>query len=384
MAKKIYVGVSSKARKVKAMYVGVNSKARRITKAYVGVGGIARKIWPSEFSYYGSKTAKITNPTAATTVGSYALFGSCGTPYSTNDVEYFNSSLTNGSASTLYCSTDSSYKTRGVIATTVNNYAIFGSGDILGKQYGENRYLTGYNTSLTRKYVQVTGYNIGGLYAAATSIGNYAIFAGGFADGYSMDYLLAVNSSLTYQSLDYSHNRHGLSATTVGNYAIFAGGDYNDDEGSYYFNTAYAYDSSLTERQLSNMSKQRFLGAATTIGSYALFAGGKNDTAGSSKYFNDSVDAYDTSLTKSSAPVLNIARFELAATSVGDYAMFGGGSAYSTSYCSDMDLYDKSLTHTVTTGLSVARSGIVATTIGSYALFAGGSSSNYKLDIYSA
>lgn len=36
MAKKVYVGVSNKARNVKAIYVGVNGVARKVTKVYVG------------------------------------------------------------------------------------------------------------------------------------------------------------------------------------------------------------------------------------------------------------------------------------------------------------------------------------------------------------
>lgn len=42
MAKNIYVGVSGKARHVKALYVGVSGKARKVKKVYVGVGGKAR------------------------------------------------------------------------------------------------------------------------------------------------------------------------------------------------------------------------------------------------------------------------------------------------------------------------------------------------------
>ena len=47
MAKNIYVGVGSKARKVKALYVGVGGKARKVKKVYVGVGGKARLVYQS-------------------------------------------------------------------------------------------------------------------------------------------------------------------------------------------------------------------------------------------------------------------------------------------------------------------------------------------------
>ena len=56
--------------------------------------------------------------------------------------------------------------------------------------------------------------------------------------------------------------------------------------------------------------------AATTIGDYALFGGGSNSNV---------VDAYDTSLTRSTPTPLRYARSHLSATTVGDYALFGGG-----------------------------------------------------------
>jgi len=57
--------------------------------------------------------------------------------------------------------------------------------------------------------------------------------------------------------------------------------------------------------------------AATTIGNYALFGGG---------YSTSVVDAYDTSLTRTTPTPLSVARYNLAATTVGNYALFGGGS----------------------------------------------------------
>ena len=47
MAKNIYVGISSKARKMKAAYIGISGKARKIKKIYIGVGGKARLAYQS-------------------------------------------------------------------------------------------------------------------------------------------------------------------------------------------------------------------------------------------------------------------------------------------------------------------------------------------------
>ena len=53
MAKNLYVGVGSKARKVKALYVGVGGKARKVKKVYVGVGGKARLVYTSYVAVSG-------------------------------------------------------------------------------------------------------------------------------------------------------------------------------------------------------------------------------------------------------------------------------------------------------------------------------------------
>lgn len=45
MAKEIYVGIDSKARKARSLYVGVGGVARQVKKIYVGVDGKARLAW---------------------------------------------------------------------------------------------------------------------------------------------------------------------------------------------------------------------------------------------------------------------------------------------------------------------------------------------------
>jgi hypothetical protein len=106
--------------------------------------------------------------------------------------------------------------------------------------------------------------------------------------------------------------------------------------------------------------------AATAIGNYALFGGGYTDNSS-----GNTVDAYDASLTRTIPTVLSNARGGLAATTIGNYALFGGG--YTTSArVTVVDAYDTSLTRTTPTALSIGRDGLAATAIGNYALFGGG------------
>ena len=76
-----------------------------------------------------------------------------------------------------------------------------------------------------------------------------------------------------------------------------------------------------------------------------------------------SATAYDSSVD---------ARYNLAATTVGNCAMFGGGlSYYSPYYSSNVVCFSPTLTRTVTS-LSAGRHSLGATTVGNYAVFAGG------------
>ena len=82
---------------------------------------------------------------------------------------------------------------------------------------------------------------------------------------------------------------------------------------------------------------RRYL-AGASVGNYALFGGGY---AGS---YTDVVDAYNTSLTRSTPTALSVARYSLAGASVGDYALFGGGYTSSYSASAVVDAYDNSHT----------------------------------------
>ena len=57
MAKKSYIGINGKARRVKKWYFGVGGKARKVKKGYIGVGGVARPfISGGDPTYYGTIT----------------------------------------------------------------------------------------------------------------------------------------------------------------------------------------------------------------------------------------------------------------------------------------------------------------------------------------
>ena len=239
-----------------------------------------------------------------------------------------------------------------------------------------------YNSSLVKSTVSSGEYHS---YGAAATVGNYALFCGdedNIVDVYNSSLVKSTASGL-------SEVKRYLASTTVGDYALFGGGSnitYTGDD-TIYYSTVDVYNSSLVKSTASDLSEKRNDMSATTVGNYALFGGGSTYPPYTS--YAD-VDAYSSSLVKSIAPDLARGCDEGAATTVGDYAIFAGGSYESSSGIEELndtvDVYNPSLVKSTATRLQDERSGLSATTVGNYALFAGGESKLYggKVDSYNS
>ena len=302
---------------------------------------------------------------AATTVGNYALFGGGNNGNGrSSTVDAYNASLTRSTPTVL------SQARRELAATTVGDYALFGGGNYRNSDLVYvSSVVDAYNLRLTRSTPTSLSPERDDL--AATSVGNYALFGGGLFGG-NKDVVDAYNTSLTRSTpTALSQARDDLAATSIGDYALFGGGwRSNDASAPDPFATVDAYNTSLTRSTPTSLSVGRCVLAATSVGDYALFGGGSFDNYVSGRQSFDTVDAYNTSLTRSTPTALSQARDDLAATSVGNYALFGGGWAGSGS--STVDAYNLSLTRSTPTPLSEARSILAATSVGNYALFGGG------------
>ena len=246
-------------------------------------------------------------------------------------------------------------------ATTIGDYALFGGGYDTSGRYVSN--VDAYDTSLTR--TTPTSLSTGRRNLAATTVGNYALFGGGFTSGTAVTKVVnAYDTSLTRTSAStFTLARGKLAATTVGNYALFGGGYTSSIVVTA---VVHAYDTSLTRTSASTLGDSKGELAATTVGNYALFGGG----SGSSTY-SALVNAYDTSLTRTSPTSLSTGRYYLAATSIGEYAIFAGGYTGS-DVNARVDIYDSLLTRKPFKYLYTGRQKLAATTVGNYALFGGG------------
>ena len=292
---------------------------------------------------------------AATSIGNYALFG--GGSGSTV-VDAFNTSLTRSAPTSLSASRGS------LAATSVGNYALFGGG------YSSKKDVDAYNTSLTRSLP--TKFTQGRADLAATSIGDYALFGGGDYSNWSpADDVDIYNTSLTHSILHLSSARYELAATTIGDYALFGGGDcagQNDIGPDWLFSIVETFTASLTKSYAPSLYYARMALSAVTFNNHALF------TPGIGGYANQDyiIDIYDTSLTHTVHKSFWGYSYPNA-VSLGNFAIFGGASGFVGQEDAPLETFDTSLTHGIAESLYSGRvTYTAATSVGNYALIGGG------------
>ena len=387
MAKAVYVGVDSKARKMKKAYVGIDGKARKVKKMYIGdSSGKARLCYSAELEKVGTaeKLGIGGYNLGAAGTARHALFAGRQTSYkeASSYVDAYDVSLTHTAPTSLSVA-------RGVLgAATVGGRALFAGGGYYGAYgsstsmmayYKGNATVDAYDDSLTR--TTAASLSEARISLSGTSVGKYALFGGGHTgkNGFVESELPrtyksvvdAYDESLTRTTATALSKARDCTGTVVGSYALFAGGT-----GS---NVVDAYNASLTRTTASSLSASGQVYSAATIGSYALLG-----------ISNGVMNAYDASLTRTTAASLRYSRTNFAAAAVGDYALFAGGSSKKSvdgnDYYNTVDAYDSSLVRTTATSLNTARARLAAAVVGEYALFAGGlTGGNLSVvDVYTA
>lgn len=320
---------------------------------------------------------------SATSLGDRAFFAggyTGGSPVYTDRVDIFD--YATGQWSTASLSAPRCY----LAATSVDSYAIFAGG--AGFNYFAN--VDMYNSS-TGLWSSATLSQARG-FLSATSVGEYALFGGGWNwDGESDAVDIFNGSTGAWSTANLSQARGHLAATSVGKYALFGGGYYGpSDPLSIYpvsSDTVDIFDSETGQWSTGHLSQARYDLTATTVGNYVLFAGGNYRIGNGSKVYNsNTVDVFNSVTGQWSTATLSQGRCELAATSIGHYALFAGGNVAG-SMSSTVDIFDASTGQWSTSSLSVASENLAAATVGNDAIFAGGASpagwTRSSVDIYS-
>lgn len=219
-----------------------------------------------------------------------------------------------------------------------------------------------------------------GQYPAATTLGNHVLATGGNTGSNNKGD--AIDTSLTITALPtmaYGRTRH--AGATAGNYALFAcgwAGDEDSDGDQVYTNTVDVYDSSLTRLSpITGGDFVRSLGGASA-GTNAVFAGGYR-SGSSTMQARDSAWAISSTLTRTTLTKFSIGKREMGSATFRNYAVFGPGSSRY-GLTTSVDIYDDSLTKlsTVPYASGVGSSCGAAVAGGNaYVIFGGG-----DLDVY--
>lgn len=359
MSKGAYIGVNDVAHKIKKGYIGIDGIARKIKKAYIGIGGIARPCWsggevvyygtPIELSYgrrgmgadsnsryaiFGAGTASDeygyldafdaslnqvrrtdsgTVRAKATHVGDYVVF------FNTENIEAYNSSLTKFTKtlpiSILY----------GVAAHN-EKYALYGFGQTFTYQsYAPSSKVCACDTSLECiNAPNLTGSTYNNGYQGCTSgggVGKYAIFANGtssftcvYDDNLEVDTITPLSvTGRTY--MIFAGNR---------DFALFTGGYVSNSSRS---NVVEGYSSSLSLiNTIPPLSETKSTHTAATVDEFMIIGSGM--AGGGDGVITDTVDSYDSSLTKKAIQPLSEKMRVRTAASIGNYAIFTGGGYY--------------------------------------------------------
>lgn len=293
------------------------------------------------------------NNLAAAKAGSNALFG--GGKTSDNKqcsvVDVYDDTLTQSTAVDLTFTVDNSQ----IMAGEIDGYALFSTSSVVNA----------YDTSLVQSIPTELSQERTGFSTARA--GNHALFAGGRKGSVSDTTVDAYDTTLTRSIITpLSQSGHTMVATFVKGTALIGAGLV----GSSYSKIVNAYNQNLTRLIPEQTTNCRYSGIGVNVDKYALLAAGSNTAT------HRDADVYDEVLTK-------LTPITLATTHVaGASAHCNGYGIIASEY--GVEAYTQTLTRTTPGNLSIARRELAGTSIGPYALFGGGQKGSVTdvVDVY--
>ena len=224
--------------------------------------------------------------------------------------------------------------------------------------------------------------------ASALTVGEYAVFAGGYTHGSGNNAATASRAIDVFDAdarlvgtYELRIGRGAIAATSWHDLAFFAGGQ--DEHKN---NTAVMEIFNVTSRTIvsvQNLTSARAMASAVTVGDFVLVAGGEASSGcfepckpGDSRV----VDIWDARRARwvSHEGALSVPRKKMAAATAGGKAFFGAGfSSEEHRSMSSVDIWDSATQAWSTTNLSSARMRIQSASLTArdgteYALFIGG------------
>lgn len=259
-------------------------------------------------------------------------------------------------------------------ADTVGDYALFAGGRTKDNSVSTTKTVDVYNRSLTHLSPMELG--TARQTHKANHVGDYMLVAAGHSGTKHLSEVETFDKSLVRgTATSFSGNVYtNFGVAALKNYALFAGGcDNNVSSG--FKNTMNVYDKSLTKVTADTLSVARQYIAGAAVNGVAIFAGGSKVLTGT---VYNTVDAYTSSLTRKTLTSLNVKRAAMAGAYVGEHALFAGGQLEYSASDTSVEAYDKSLTKTTIAPLSVSMPSVTGIEMNDYAIFIG----NGAINIY--
>lgn len=373
----------------KGIYVGVDGKARKVKKVYVGAAD-SSLIANGDFSNGVSGWTITPAGTASYTTLTQVDNGYSGKCAKFEIVQVYTSTVVgNTFAHTVPTIAGHKYYGYGYIKGQSNNVITMGglntgvcvSLQEAGVGYAYGNYVDGNVTDWTKSsfYHTATATTSDSQFRSHMRIGNMSDGTGDLVTaGMAMYYdnmrfydLTAMFGAGNEPTQEWCNN----NGTVLENlYKKISGGIARKVKKGYVGVGGIARLFYSAEKELSyygtaaNLSVARSSLAATSVGNYAIFGGGEYPDGAT-----NAVNCYSTQLTVNNTVTVNFTKCDLAATTVGNYALFAGGTNRTTSGVrNEVNAIDSLLTRKNITELSDARYALAATTVGGYALFGGG------------
>ena len=281
-------------------------------------------------------------------------------------------------------------------ALAVLSSVVIAAGGFYPFEFSKSAYI--FNTTSSGNAIVISNFlNQGRRNVAVTSIlglhYDLAIFAGGFSvifgDSYDYNYYSSTevfNSSspleVSFASNSLTEPRAYIGATSVGNFALFAGGSrkgelaYSDSYTSQIYSDVVDIYNSLSNTWFSHtLNSARANITAFTIGTQAMFAGGfRYESRYAEFVFTNLVDIYDDSTQSWSTQLRILDNAWMNSAVYGRLAILAGGITSNFVAASDIEVYDSDtkLWYLLNSGLSYSRYSIGTAVVNSVIILAGG------------
>lgn len=324
MAKKSYIGINSKAQKIKKVYIGVDGIARKVKKIYMGVLGLARQIFGGGEIVKLDTVLKL-NTTHYSAIGTntskHAIFAS-GRTSTTSSIYYRFFEAIDDNFTITVGSENYGLNTDRWLCGNVGEYAFYYGGlKSSSTTYIQTRYIT-INSKLTGQITELSSANVSSGYTWMINADDYILFCYN-----NKMYRIDNERKVTTPSISPIISLRGedTMSTAIGNYILTVTGD--------------LYNESLTRIASTKFPTSMTNYRMSATNSHAIGMGGTVSNKPVADIFTVDKSGTASLLTEYSYPIR-----ALNTNKMNNLAVFWGGADANSKPYGDVIYFDDSLT----------------------------------------